>query len=94
MLDGRPLGTIGQQPLVEIWNGAAMQEMRHLHSTGRGGEIDMCARCCTTIPHPALVAGSLLLHGKTVRRLLPVVERMTYLAKLPTRLLRPPKRTS
>jgi hypothetical protein len=54
----------------------------------------MCARCCTTIPHPALVAGSLLLHGKTVRRLLPVVERMTYLAKLPTRLLRPPKRTS
>jgi hypothetical protein len=36
----------------------------------------------------------LLLHGKTVRRMLPVVERMTYLAKLPTRLLRPPKRTS
>ena len=48
-----------------------MQQMRRLHATGRGGEIDICARCCTTIPHPALVAGSLLLHGKTVRRLLP-----------------------
>jgi hypothetical protein len=41
-----------------------------------------------------LVAGSLLLHGKTVRRLLPLVERLTYLAKLPRRLLRPPQRTS
>jgi hypothetical protein len=65
--------------------------MRRLHVTGRAGEIDVCAKCCTTIPHPLLVVGSLLLHGKTVRRLLPVVERMTYLSKLPRALLRPPK---
>ena len=38
----------------------------------RAGEIDVCAKCCTTIPHPALVAGSLLLHGRTVRTLLAV----------------------
>ena len=36
--------------------------------------------------------GSLVLHGKTVRRLLPMVERLTYLSKLPARLLRPPQR--
>ena len=30
--------------------------------------------------------------GRTVRRLLPIVERLTYLSKLPRRLLRPPKR--
>ena len=94
MLDGKPLGTVGQQPLTQIWNSEAMQEMRRLHAAGRAGEIDICSRCCTTIPHPALVAGSLLLHGKTVRRMLPLVERLTYLAKLPRRLLRPPKRTS
>jgi hypothetical protein len=93
MLDGKPLGTIGQQPLIEIWNSGAMREMRRLHAAGRGGEVDICARCCTTIPHPVLVTGSLLLHGKTVRRMLPLVERLTYLAKLPRRLLRPPKRT-
>jgi hypothetical protein len=52
----------------------------------------MCARCCTTIPHPALVAGSLLLHGRTVRRLLPMVERAAYFAKLPLRLLNPPQK--
>ena len=94
MLDGKPLGTIGQQPLIEIWNSGTMQQMRRLHAAGRGGEVDICSRCCTTIPHPVLVAGSLLLHGKTVRRLLPLVERLTYLAKLPRRLLRPPQRTS
>ncbi|HJZ98206.1 MAG TPA: radical SAM protein [Candidatus Solibacter sp.] len=91
MLDGKPLGTIGREPLIEIWNGPAMQEMRRLHAEGRGGEVDICARCCTTIPHPVLVAGSLLLHGKTVRRILPLVERLTYLSKLPKRLLSPSK---
>ena len=62
-----------------------------LHVGGRAGEIDICSRCCTTIPHPVLVAGSLVLHGKTVRKFLPIVERLTYLSKLPGRLLRPPK---
>jgi radical SAM protein with 4Fe4S-binding SPASM domain len=91
MLDGKPIGTIGQQSLTQIWNADAMQEMRRLHSAGRGGDVDICSRCCTTIPHPALVTGSLLLHGRTVRRLIPLVERLTYLSKLPRKLLRPPK---
>jgi radical SAM protein with 4Fe4S-binding SPASM domain len=89
MLDGAPVGNLGSESLVQIWNSGAMQELRRLHATGRGGEIDMCSRCCTTIPHPALVTGSLILHGRTVRRLLPLVERLTYLSKLPRRLLQP-----
>ncbi|HXS94935.1 MAG TPA: radical SAM protein [Candidatus Limnocylindrales bacterium] len=92
MLDGAPVGNIADAPLEEIWNSGGMQKLRVLHSTGRAGEIDMCARCCTTIPHPVLVTGSLMLHGKTVRRLLPVVERLAYLSKLPGKLLRPPAR--
>ena len=92
MLDGAPVGKIGEQPLADIWNSEAMQEMRRLHAAGRAGEIDICSRCCTTIPHPALVAGSLILHGRTVRRLLPAIERLTYLSKLPARLLRPARR--
>ncbi len=89
MLDGAPLGNLENQPLQQIWDSASMQEMRRLHASGRGGEVEMCARCCTTIPHPALVVGSLMLHGKTVRRMLPLVERLTYFSKLPKRLLRP-----
>ncbi|MGO4881944.1 MAG: radical SAM/SPASM domain-containing protein [Bryobacteraceae bacterium] len=90
MLDGAPLGNLAEQPLEKIWNSDLMRRMRRAHASGRAGEIDVCARCCTTIPHPALVAGSLLLHGKTVRRLLPAVERLIYLSKLPGKLLRPP----
>ena len=93
MLDGKPLGNLESDALVSIWNSEEMQRMRRAHAGGRGGEIDVCSRCCTTIPHPLLVAGSLVLHGRTVRRLLPLVERLTYLAKLPRRLLRPPRRT-
>jgi radical SAM protein with 4Fe4S-binding SPASM domain len=87
MLDGAPVGHIGEQPLDQIWNSPAMQSMRELHSTGRAGEIDICSRCCTSIPHPALVVGSLVFHGRTVRRFLPLIERL----RLPLRLLTPAK---
>jgi len=56
--------------------------MRKLHAAGRAAEIDVCARCCTAIPHPLLVAGSLILHGKWVRHLLPLVERLAYGQKM------------
>ncbi len=92
MLDGAPLGNVAEKPLLQIWNGEAMQEMRRLHAAGRGGEVDICSRCCTTIPHPLLVTGSLIFHGKTVRRLIPLVERLAYFSKLPGKLLRPPQR--
>jgi radical SAM protein with 4Fe4S-binding SPASM domain len=92
MLEGKPVGNIGESSLPQIWNSSEMQRMRLAHARGSAGEIDVCARCCTTIPHPALVAGSLIFHGATVRRLLPLIERLTYLAKLPRKLLTPPKR--
>jgi radical SAM protein with 4Fe4S-binding SPASM domain len=90
MLDGAPLGNIARQTLESIWNSGEMQRMRRAHTSGNAAGIDVCARCCTTIPHPALVAGSLLFHGKTVRRLLPVIERLVYFSSLPRKLLRPP----
>jgi len=89
MLGGQPVGRIGVEPIEQIWNSAEVERMRRLHAAGRAGEIEVCARCCTVIPHPALAAGSLILHGRTVRRLLPLIERLTYLSKLPRRLLRP-----
>lgn len=91
MLDGKPVGHVGEQTLDAIWNSGEMQRMRRLHAARRAGEIDICSRCCTTIPHPLLVAGSLVFHGRTVRRWLPLIERLTYFSKLPRRLLNPPK---
>ncbi|HPQ15441.1 MAG TPA: radical SAM protein, partial [Bryobacteraceae bacterium] len=78
MLGGKPVGNLASQSIEEIWNSPEMCRMRRLHAEKRAGEIDVCARCCTTIPHPLLVAGSLVFHGRTVRRALPVVERLAY----------------
>lgn len=89
MLDGAPVGKVGEQALGEIFNSAEMQRMRKLHVAGRAGEIGICAKCRTAIPHPVLVAGSLVFHGKWVRRLLPVIEKLAYWGKLPVQLLKP-----
>jgi len=78
MLDGSPIGNLNAEPLVQIFNSDEMRRMRQLHVAGRAGEIDICARCRTVIPHPLLVVGSLLLHGSWVRALLPLVERISY----------------
>jgi radical SAM protein with 4Fe4S-binding SPASM domain len=83
-LGGRPLGRIGEHPIGELWNAPEIVRMRELHAAGRGGEVEICSRCTTTIPHPALVVGSLILHGRWVRRLLPRVERLA------RRWLKPP----
>jgi MoaA/NifB/PqqE/SkfB family radical SAM enzyme len=91
MLGGEPAGRLPAGTLAEIFNGPHMRHLREMHAAGRAGEIDMCARCCTTIPHPVLAAGSLLLHGRTVRRLLPLVERLVYLSRLPRGWLDEPK---
>lgn len=91
IMGGGPVGNLENESLEAIWNADEMRRMRELHVAGRAGEIDICARCCTTIPHAALVVGSLIFHGKTVRRLLPVVERLTYFSKLPRTLLKPPQ---
>ncbi len=90
-LDGVPVGDLRTQSLPEIFNSDEMQRLRTLHGAGRAGEIDMCARCCTAIPHPVLVAGSMLLHGRWVRHALPLVERWVYGRKLPRGLLKTPR---
>jgi radical SAM protein with 4Fe4S-binding SPASM domain len=88
-LDGQPVGDLRDKPLEEIFNSDEMRRLRRAHVQGRAAEIDMCARCSTPLPHPLLVAASLMVHGKWVRRAMPFVERLIYNRKLPRKLLRP-----
>ena len=88
-LDGAPVGDLREQRLEEIFNSPEMMRLRRAHIQGRAAEIDMCARCSTPLPHPLLVAASLLVHGKWVRRAMPFVERLIYSRKLPRTLLAP-----
>lgn len=87
-LGGAPVGNIGESPLPAIFNSPAMVRMREAHVSGRAGDIPVCANCRTAIPHPLLVAGSLIFHGRTVRKLLPWVERLAYFGRW-SGLLRP-----
>lgn len=91
MLGGAAVGHLGSQSLEAVWNSEEMRRMRRLHALRRAGEIDVCSRCCTTIPHPVLVAASLVLHGRTVRRLLPLIERLAYFTRAGRGWLRPPR---
>lgn len=88
-LDGDPAGDLREKSLPEIFNSEPMRQLRRLHAKGRGAEVEMCARCSTPIPHPALAAASLLVNGKWVRHALPLVERLIRGRKLPARLLTP-----
>ena len=88
-LDGAHVGDLREQPLEEIFNSEEMRRLRRAHTQGRAAEIDMCARCSTPIPHPLLVAASLLVNGSWVRRAMPMVERLIYSRKLPRKLLSP-----
>lgn len=91
-LGGRPIGNINQQSLEEIFNSHEIQRMRQLHACQRAGEIDICSRCPTIIPHPLLVYASLLFSADVVRRLLPLVEKAVYIWRLPGQWLKPPLR--
>ena len=89
-LDGAPVGDLRTAVASRKFSTPMKcADLRRLHAAGRGAEIDMCARCSTAIPHPALAAASLLVHGKWVRRALPLVERLIRGRKLPERLLSP-----
>jgi radical SAM protein with 4Fe4S-binding SPASM domain len=91
MLDGQPIGSIHRSTLPEIFDGPSMRHLREMHAQGRAGHVEMCAKCCTAIPHPLLVCGSLLLHGDRVRKLIPAIERAIYFSRLPGQWLRPQK---
>ena len=93
MLDGAPLGNLARAAA------GADLELR--------GDAARCAACTppaaaakwTSVRAaappfriPRWWPAACILHGRTVRRLLPVVERLAYFSKLPRRLLRPPRR--
>lgn len=40
-----PLGAAGDQPLLEIWNGPAMQALRRAFAVGEAGRLPACSGC-------------------------------------------------
>jgi len=69
MIGEKPLGNVNQRPLMEIWNGPEIVDMRRKHVEGRHKEIGLCRNCHVFQYHWASVTGSLLFNDLTLRKI-------------------------
>ncbi len=74
--NGEPLGNMADSSLEELWNSAEMERLRSLHGEGRWNEESMCKTCPCARPRLPWVLGAMALRGRTVRRWVPVAERI------------------
>lgn len=81
--DARPLGNLQTDSFQTLWEGEAMQTLRHLHATGQSGQDASCARCPVVRPHLPFVLGAMAVRGATAQKLIPVAEAWAYRGWLP-----------
>lgn len=68
------VGDARTRPLLEIWNGPAMQALRRQHARGRACDVGLCAPC-RPLAYPAWLVGlGSLVDDATRRRILPDLE--------------------
>jgi hypothetical protein len=75
---GEVLGNIADSSLEELWNSPRMQSLRGLHHAGRSSEDSHCATCPAARPRLPFVLGAMALRGTTVRRLVPMAEKLAH----------------
>ena len=71
-----PIGNLKRESLRSIWNSRAMHELRLLHAQRRVHDNALCAACPSARPKLPFILGALALRGITVRKLLPLAERV------------------
>jgi radical SAM protein with 4Fe4S-binding SPASM domain len=78
-----PVGNIQDAPLKDIWNNDRMRKLRQAHVTGNGHIYPECSNCRAVKPRLPLIIGSFLLNSSMVRRIVPVVERLSLFYRIP-----------
>lgn len=73
----KPVGNVSERPLAEIWNNETMQAMRKAHLEGHAERFPECANCLAPRPRFPLIVGSYLASALHVRKLIPVMERLS-----------------
>jgi radical SAM protein with 4Fe4S-binding SPASM domain len=74
--NGEPVGDLNHQRLPEVWESPQMRELRGLHASKSAADNPHCATCPAARPRLPFVMGAMALRGTTVRRLVPVAERV------------------
>ncbi len=78
---GQPLGNVREEPLERIWNNARMRAMRTAHIRGDASAFPECVQCMAARPRLPLIIGSFLVDMFSVRKIIPVIERLNLLCR-------------
>jgi len=76
MYDEPPVGDLKKQSVMEVWNSPEMVRLRQAHVTGDLTDYPICQTCQAPRPSLAAMYGSLMLNSLTVRKAVPVMEKL------------------
>jgi MoaA/NifB/PqqE/SkfB family radical SAM enzyme len=76
MYDAPPVGDLKTQTLMDVWNSAGMVKLREAHLNRDLRDYPNCEKCQASRPSRAAFFGSLALSSLTVRKAVPVMERL------------------
>ena len=82
MYDEEPIGDLKEQSVMEVWNSPAMIKLREAHIDGDLREYPLCQTCQASRPGLPAFYGSLMVDGLTVRKAVPVLEKLYRFYKL------------
>ena len=71
-----PVGDLRTQSLMEVWNSPAIVELRKAHLDGDISRYPVCMNCQAARPSRSVVYGSLAFDSFTVRKAVPVMEKL------------------
>ena len=82
MYDEEPVGDLKEQSVMEVWNSKPMVDLREAHLSGDMTRYPLCQTCQAARPRLPAFYGSLVVDGLTVRKAVPVVEKLANFYKL------------
>jgi radical SAM protein with 4Fe4S-binding SPASM domain len=77
-----PLGSIRKNSMAEIWNSDKMVRLREAHVRGELGPYKVCQNCPAARPKLPVTLGSFLVNTHTVRRVIPLFERLAQIRNI------------
>jgi radical SAM protein with 4Fe4S-binding SPASM domain len=82
MYDEEPIGDLKEQSVMEVWNSPSMVQLRDAHIDGDLEAYPLCQTCQASRPELPAFYGSLMVDGLTVRKAVPVLEKLSRFYKV------------
>ena len=82
MYDEEPVGDLRHQSVMEVWNSKGMVDLRKSHLSGDLSQYPLCQTCQAARPTLPAFYGSLMVDSLTVRKAVPVLEKLARFYKV------------